>query len=764
MAVISKKNTQRLEEVLSVLMDKKIEVTLITLNKIMDALNKNCPSAQLSGMVFEAIEARGLVPNIITMNCYLESFATLGNLEKVFEIFEKIKTSGAQPDSYTFSILIKGCKHFPSADLHRVHEFIYNMYKESSCRDHIIVNCLLDECVMHEDDRLTTEIFADLESKNLGFEPDNISMNIMFKYAIKNRNLELAKRLTKDVMCKNFTPNLSTFNSLLNLSLKMNRVTDAMQLYQNLKSTPSRPDSFTFSIMLNGAKNCHFELHMVNALLEDIKVALAKEGQKMDEVVFNSVLEILFTYDLLDQFDYFHAEMKRQNIPESSFTFSVILKKLSKMEDFEKINSVFDEILEKKISISDFNYGFLLDYFAKMKRMDWANAIYSKLRCAGVELSSIIFTTMIKGFILTEEYSSALKIFNDIKHLIEQPGMIITYNCALDVFVHQERMEEALELFEEIDKTFKADLISYSTIVKGLCKLNDRNRAFTMIKRMIDSEIEYDISILNLFLENCAATDNHKMGITSFEHFLKKKVIINEITLGIMVKIYGAQFKLKNAFDLVNMFAEINTKPSLIFFTNLIHVSFYNRKPNKAELVHTLMRKEGIKGDKLMYSKMIEGLLRFKQTKNVMDYVQAAIDDQCTLKPDLINQLFEIFEDEPSSVRLLEKVKNCGKTQNIGEEGKGRLKNNYHQTNTQNFKNQIWQRNRERQETEKRNVQEKNCRNAENPERKVFGGDQKQDKPAERGFFKNSNHKQSGFSGPKQPLVLHNFRANRKVE
>merc|ERR1719322_2001021 len=107
MAVISKKNTQRLEEVLSVLMDKKIEVTLITLNKIMDALNKNCPSAHLSGMVFEAIEARGLVPNIITMNCYLESFATLGNLEKVFEIFEK----------------------------------------------------------------LTTEIFADLESKNLGFEP-----------------------------------------------------------------------------------------------------------------------------------------------------------------------------------------------------------------------------------------------------------------------------------------------------------------------------------------------------------------------------------------------------------------------------------------------------------------------------------------------------------------------------------------------------------------------------------------------------------------
>lgn len=766
-----KRNISKLRELLPQIVRSKADLTLITLNKMVDAFNKNCLELDLVELVMEGIQRRQLTHNIITYNCYMESYCMTGHFEKAREIIGQIIANGMTPDSYTIAIFIKGCKHFRASDVFSAHREIFDCYVNSPCRDKIVINSLIDQCIYANDDEMTSRIFAKMRSGSLGIEADNITYNIMLKFAVKNKDMDMATSLVEDMTAKAFRPNLSTYNSLLNLCLKLQRNDSAFFFYQKMKQMQTPPDSFTYSIMLNGAKNNSYDIKLINLILDDVRASFTEMNTRLDEVVFNTILEILFTYDLLDQFDYFHSEMKRQKIPESSFTFSVVLKKLSKMEDFEKISSVFDELLEKKISVSDFNYGFILDYFAKAKRMDWAYAIYRKLRDHKVELSSIIFTTMVKGFINAGEYDKALQCFNEIKHLTEQPGMIITYNCALDVLVHQEKIDEALALLDQIQKLFKADLISYSTIIKGLCKANRRTQAFQLIKQMIDSKIEYDVSIMNLFLESCASFDDHKIGMSSFEYLHKRKVAFNEITMGIMVKIYGAQFKLKSAFGLLEVFAEINLKPSLIFFTNLIHVSFFNKKSAKAELAFTLMKKEGIKGDKLMYSKLIEGLLRFKQAERVPVYLQAAIDDNCGLKNELIDQLFEIYEDEPATLELIERVRENALIVQQANDSKNKLKNTYHQTNTQNFKNQIWQKNREKQEAERRQqVKEEECRVVENPNRKTFGTatgktEQKFEKPVEVAPFKQTQAPKpaTGF-GPKQPMVLHNFRMNRKQE
>ncbi len=93
---------------------------------------------------------------------------------------------------------------------------------------------------------------------------------------------------------------------------------------------------------------------------------------------------------------------------------------------------------------------------------------------------------------------------------------------------------------------------------------------------------------------------------------MMKNVTPNEITFGIMVKIFGFSRELHKAFNLLDLMEVYDIKPSIIIFTNLIHISFYNRKPRKAELSFTLCRRAKIKGDRLLYSKIIDGLIRFK--------------------------------------------------------------------------------------------------------------------------------------------------------
>lgn len=146
-------------------------------------------------------------------------------------------------------------------------------------------------------------------------------------------------------------------------------------------------------------------------------------------------------------------------------------------------------MIKQNMRINDVTYGCILDACAKSGKMNIAMKIYQTLKSSELNLNSIVFTTIIKGFIKVQAYQAAIDFFNEIKDLKDLTGMIITYNCALDVYVRNQQIEAAIDLFNLIEKNFKADLISYSTIIKGLCQTNQKERALEYLKNMINANI-----------------------------------------------------------------------------------------------------------------------------------------------------------------------------------------------------------------------------------------------------------------------------------
>lgn len=99
-----------------------------------------------------------------------------------------------------------------------------------------------------------------------------------------------------------------------------------------------------------------------------------------------------------------------------------------------------------------------------------------------------------------------------------------------------------------------------------------------------------------------------------------------------MVKVLGFARQLHKAFELLDLMKVYKIEPSIIIFTNLIHISFYNRNPRKAELAFTLFRKHKLDGDALIYSKIIDGLIRFRQVNKVPKYIKYCLKEKCSLK------------------------------------------------------------------------------------------------------------------------------------
>lgn len=58
-----------------------------------------------------------------------------------------------------------------------------------------------------------------------------------------------------------------------------------------------------------------------------------------------------------------------------------------------------------------------------------------------------------------------------------------------------------------------------------------------------------------------------------------------------MVKIFGWARDLDKVFELTDLMEVYGIQPSIIHYTNMIHVSFYSRNSKKAELAFKLFKK-----------------------------------------------------------------------------------------------------------------------------------------------------------------------------
>ena len=415
-------------------------------------------------------------------------------------------------------------------------------------------------------------------------------------------------------------------------------------------------------------------------------------------------------------------------------------------------------MLEHKVALNDVTYGALLDACAKIGRMDFCIRIFDYLETLNINLNSIVFTTILKGFIKNEDLDGAASFFQRIKKYTQLNGMIITYNCALDILVRKNDIEGAMMLFVELSTHFTPDVISYSTLIKGLCTANRKTEAFEYIKKMINAQPDVDVSVINLFLDSCSNSADFALGVAVYEYVMSRNIAPNEITFGVMVKVFGFAKELSRAFDLLDLMTAFDIIPSIVIYTNLIHISFYNRNPKKADVAFTLFKKAGLRGDKLMYSKLVDGFIRFKEHTRIIKYVELALKDGCILKPATLEGLYAYFHDDQEMIEKLELFKNINYVEN----------NNVKDEKNRRFeakKAQLRAKNRASAEKHRAQLRttlpelEENKTDAR-PKRMIRIGETKKNEPFTKPVNAPESTSKPGFKtdSVKKPLALFNFR------
>jgi pentatricopeptide repeat domain-containing protein 1 len=654
-----RESLSKIEEKFKYVESLKLNPSEIFYNKLLEVLTKNFRNDDLHFSILEQMQERGIKPSLVTFNTILTIVSMSKSFGKCLDIFELIIDEDLVPDSYSLALLVRSLKQSVDVTRESVNQ-ILNIQKQYDIKlDTVLCNSMIDVFMGLKFNNEAMKIYLRMK-KQKDLVIDSITFNSLIRGFSRNGMFEEASVIYEEMKrdYPHIIPNRIIFNSLMDASLKIKRLDVAMGLFMEMQRYEISPDSFTYSILLNGLKQANASERIIKKTLVSIKQILDISDFKLDEIFFNCILDTCSKYEIFDMMDYFYKVMKAKKIPESDITFGILIKAYGKIGNFQKAEGLFNEMMRSNLRINNITYGCVLDACAKNGKMDEALKIFAKLQDNNLHLNSVVFTTIIKGYINAENYSDAIKFFDSIKMHENLEGMLITYNCGLDACVRMNNLDQSINLFKEIETKFGADLVSYSTILKVFIQNNKKDQAFTYFLKLLNSTIKADVSIVNLFLDSCSNKTDFKLGLRIYEQADLHRIKPNEITFGIMIKIYGFSRDLKKAFDLIPVMKAYNIIPSIIVYTNLVHISFYNRNMRKVEEAFSLFKRDKLKGDRLLYSKLIDGFLRFKDVGRALKYLRFSHQEKCPIKKEVWEKLDRIVKPNDPMRQKLDDCKN----------------------------------------------------------------------------------------------------------
>jgi pentatricopeptide repeat protein len=226
-----------------------VEVNTILYSTLIKGFNNVGDTKGAVGM-WEELRTRKLPLNTMVYNAIIDVHARAGDTSGISSLLKSMEADNIEADSITRSIVAKGfCM---AGELDRAMDLLRKAPITAKTNNVIIFNTILDGCVRHDRMELADELLAKIQ--DFSVVPTNFTLGIVVKMWGRRRRITEAftaiRALPKQY---GFTPNAPVKTCLLFACLRNDKVSNALEIFDELCASGHRPDTKMFSALIN---NC----------------------------------------------------------------------------------------------------------------------------------------------------------------------------------------------------------------------------------------------------------------------------------------------------------------------------------------------------------------------------------------------------------------------------------------------------------------------------------------------------------------------------
>ena len=294
-----------------------------------------------------------------------------------------------------------------------------------------------------------------------------------------------------------------------------------------------------------------------------------------------------------------------------------MIKGFGQVYQLDKAFSVFDEMITNNITPNEIIYGVLLNACVKSSNISKVTQVYQDILKRNIEMNVILYTTLIKAYSKVKDLISAIEIYNTMIKDSKIEKNIVSHNAMLDCCVECNKIDKMNEIYEQIKVSAiedenhpQPDLITYSTVIKGYCRVKDMTQVFKIYDYLKSREdFKLDEVVYNSLLDGCAKTGSIEKASLIYNDMKSKNINRSNVTYSILIKLYSNSRQEEKALSLLEEMFQNKIKPGLIVYTCLIQTCLKSRKFDKAIDLFEQMKGQNLNPDHVLYNIIVNGCL-----------------------------------------------------------------------------------------------------------------------------------------------------------
>jgi pentatricopeptide repeat protein len=189
--------------------------------------------------------------SLITFNTLIDACARAGRMDNLPKFLEDMKKHHVDPNIVTYSTIIKG--YCQSGDIQRGFAILKEMKHDTSLKpDEIMYNSLLDGCAQNNLFDEGQELLAEMEKE--GVTPSNFTLSIMVKLWNRARKPDEAFKIVADMTKKyKFKPNVHVYTNLLQTCIRSRQHSRALTVLSDMIKNRVQPDGRVYSTLIRAS-------------------------------------------------------------------------------------------------------------------------------------------------------------------------------------------------------------------------------------------------------------------------------------------------------------------------------------------------------------------------------------------------------------------------------------------------------------------------------------------------------------------------------
>lgn len=536
--------------------------------------------------------------------------------------------------------------------------------------DNLVFNNVLGICISAKQVGVAADL---LETwKDTPDLVDVISYNTVLKGYAQQVNVDESEALLTRMQNHGVIPNLISFNTVMDCAVRAKQLiakqhgrhphnihresedeggslcfpvnfpaisTKPWDIVRRMEALGLAPDIYTCSTLVKGmhlsgcnAREIDEAMKLLKAVGPEALKSNDNKNAHLCEVLFNSMLDVCVNVKDLNRLGQVFEMMRDCQVAVTACTFGILIKAFGQARRLDRILEVWAEMRRVKVRPTAVTYGCCIDACIQNGDIDTAMTIFEEMKPGGCVPNAVIYTSLIRGFASVNLPERALALYKDMR-LQGIECSSATVNLLADLIARHaasDHMAMAHVSDDMLACQVQPDISTYSILIKANCAMRNLQNAMSLFEHLKEEGLAIDESTFNVLLNGCSKQFRVDHAETVLAYMRVLAVRPSNITLSILVKLYGRAKMLDKAIEIVSVIEhDYKLEPNLFVYTCLIQACFQNRQDDRGWNVFRSMQKKGIEPDAITYGALIHGCLYTNKVDLAMTIVNQVYNVQC---------------------------------------------------------------------------------------------------------------------------------------